>query len=330
MSGSAKIAITAVVAVLLPVVLGAAAASAIASAMFGSGASSLGDCSPAAAVHLTGYQPDQMTNATTIVAIGTQLKVSQEGQVVAIAAALQESGLHNLDHGDRDSLGLFQQRPSQGWGTPAQIMNPSYAATKFYNHLLAIPGWQQLSVNDAAQAVQRSGFPNAYGPHEQAAREIVAVLSGSACEPGSNTTVAVLGTGDCHHIQAPDYAAFTAISFACKQVGQPYVWGGNGLEQSGGFDCSGLTTAAYAAAGIGLPRTADSQYRAGPHVPADQPLFPGDLVFFGNEQHVHHVGLYIGAGLMIDAPDVGETVKSQPYKENDYLGATRPASAVGA
>jgi cell wall-associated NlpC family hydrolase len=86
-----------------------------------------------------------------------------------------------------------------------------------------------------------------------------------------------------------------------------------------------LITAAYAAAGITLPRTADSQYRAGPHVPAGQPLFPGDLVFFGSEQYVHHVGLYIGAGLMIDAPDFGQPVQSQPYKESDYLGATRPA-----
>jgi hypothetical protein len=116
--------------------------------------------------------------------------VPEQGQVAAIAAALQESGLRNLDHGDRDSLGLFQQRPSQGWGTPAQIMNPSYAATQFYRHLLAIPGWQQFSVNDDAQSVQRSGFPNAYGPHEQAAREIVAAMSGISCVPDPSATVA--------------------------------------------------------------------------------------------------------------------------------------------
>ena len=121
MSGSTKIAITAAVAFLLPIVLVAAAASAIASALFGGGASSLSDCSPprgtATAASSAGYQPDQMTNAATIVAVGKQLNIPQQGQVAAIAAALQESGLRNLDHGDRDSLGLFQQRPSQGWGT---------------------------------------------------------------------------------------------------------------------------------------------------------------------------------------------------------------------
>src|SRR6185437_5762273 len=100
------------------------------------------------------------------------------GWVVAIAAALQESGLANLDHGDLDSLGLFQERPSQGWGTAAQVMDPSYAATQFYRHLLAVPGWQQMTVNDAAQAVERSGFPDAYAKHEQTARQIVAAVSG--------------------------------------------------------------------------------------------------------------------------------------------------------
>lgn len=93
----------------------------------------------------------------------------------------------------------------------------------------------------------------------------------------------------------------------------------------GGFDCSGLTRAAYAAAGISLPRTAQTQYDAGPHVLAGQPLLPGDLVFYGIPANVRHVGLYIGGGLMIDAPDFGERVKSEPYKETDYLGATRPA-----
>src|SRR5882757_4099753 len=116
-----------------------------------------------------------MANATTIVAVGKQMNVPQQGWVVAIAAALQESDLVNVDHGDRDSLGLFQERPSQGWGTPAQVMNPTYAATQFYQHLLAVPRWQQMSVNDAAQAVERSGTPTAYAQHEQAARDVLGV-----------------------------------------------------------------------------------------------------------------------------------------------------------
>ena len=89
-----------------------------------------------------------------------------------------------------------------------------------------------------------------------------------------------------------------------------------------------LTTAAYRAAGLALPRTADTQYRAGPRVSDGQPLLPGDLVFYGNPHGtIHHVGLYLGAGLMIDAPDFGQVVKTQPYlyPGADYAGATRPA-----
>src|SRR5215468_6819688 len=122
------------------------------------------DCAPigTAGPGASGYRPDQIANAATIIAVGKQLAVPEPGWVVAIAATLQESGLRNLPYGDRDSLGLFQQRPSQGWGTPAQILDPTYTATQFYRHLLAVSGWQQMSVNDAVQAVQRSGYPDAY------------------------------------------------------------------------------------------------------------------------------------------------------------------------
>jgi cell wall-associated NlpC family hydrolase len=137
---------------------------------------------------------------------------------------------------------------------------------------------------------------------------------------------ASVGTGDCNAIQATNAVALTAINYACGQRGLPYVWGGNG-PQEGGFDCSGLTVAAYRAAGITLPRTAHAQFRAGPRVPDGQPLLPGDLVFYGTAAHIHHVGLYIGGGVMVDAPDVGQTVKVEPYRYrgDDYAGATRPA-----
>jgi cell wall-associated NlpC family hydrolase len=116
------------------------------------------------------------------------------------------------------------------------------------------------------------------------------------------------------------------IAFGRAQLGLPYVWGGDGPAE-GGFDCSGLTRAAYAAAGIAIPRTAQTQYTAGPPVPAGQPLEPGDLVFYGTTGHtIHHVGLYIGDGKMIHAPQSGDVVRISAYRwtGDDFWGATRP------
>jgi hypothetical protein len=106
--------------------------------------------------------PDQMANAATVAAVGISGGVPEQGIVVALATALQESKLHNLDAGDRDSIGLFQQRPSQGWGTADQIADPRYSAGEFYAALRKVPGWESMRVTDAAQAVQRSAHPEAY------------------------------------------------------------------------------------------------------------------------------------------------------------------------
>ncbi|MFD8632387.1 hypothetical protein ACFV17_09605, partial [Streptomyces sp. NPDC059656] len=125
-------------------------------------------------VHVDGLDlPDeQIPHARTIVATGITLEVPERGQVVALATAIQESRLRNLGYGDRDSLGLFQQRPSQGWGTAAQVRDPVYASTKFYQGLLKVPGWQQMTITQAAQAVQLSGFPDAYAQWEHLARAL--------------------------------------------------------------------------------------------------------------------------------------------------------------
>jgi hypothetical protein len=127
-----------------------------------------------------GLDLEQAANATTIASVGKRLSMPDHAITIALAAALQESGLHNLDYGDLDSLGLFQQRPSQGWGTPAQIMTPSYAAAAFYRRLTLVPGWQTLSVTDAAQRVQRSAAPNAYAEWEQQARAFAVAMTGEA------------------------------------------------------------------------------------------------------------------------------------------------------
>jgi murein DD-endopeptidase MepM/ murein hydrolase activator NlpD len=131
-----------------------------------------------------GMTPAQVSNASTIITVGQRMHVPQRGWIIAMATALQESQLINLGHlgenNDHDSLGLFQQRPSMGWGTPKQILDPEYAATVFYQRLLHVPDWQDLPVAVAAQQVQRSAFPNAYARHEQRASEIVdAYLAGA-------------------------------------------------------------------------------------------------------------------------------------------------------
>jgi hypothetical protein len=124
------------------------------------------------------FDLEQAANATTIAAVGKRMGLPDHAVTVAVAAALQESGLRNLTHGDRDSLGLFQQRPSQGWGAPSQILTPSYAAGAFYQHLVGVPGWQALPVTDAAQRVQRSGSPSAYARWETEARVIARATTG--------------------------------------------------------------------------------------------------------------------------------------------------------
>jgi cell wall-associated NlpC family hydrolase len=123
----------------------------------------------------------------------------------------------------------------------------------------------------------------------------------------------------------PGAAAARAVQFALAQLGVPYHWGG---ESASGFDCSGLVQAAYAAAGIQLPRVAQDQYDAGPPVPAGEPLAPGDLVFFGSDtSHVEHVGIVVAPGEMVDAPHTGAVVRIEAYDWPDFLGATRPAAA---
>jgi hypothetical protein len=105
--------------------------------------------------------------------VAEQMGLPRRAAVIAIATALQESFLRNINHGHLDSRGLFQQRPSAGWGSPSQIMNPEYSARKFYSKLREIDGWQRLPVTVAAQRVQISAFPWAYARWERAASQLV-------------------------------------------------------------------------------------------------------------------------------------------------------------
>jgi hypothetical protein len=124
--------------------------------------------------------PEQAANAATISAVGTTRDMPERAVTIALATALQESALRNLRHGDRDSLGLFQQRPSKGWGTADQIVDPVYAAGQFYEHLSEVPGYSRLPLTVAAQRVQRSAFPQAYAKHEPDATLLAAAFTGRA------------------------------------------------------------------------------------------------------------------------------------------------------
>ncbi|MET9605732.1 hypothetical protein ABZZ17_11790 [Streptomyces sp. NPDC006512] len=124
--------------------------------------------------------PEQARYAATIAAVGTTKGMPERAVTIAVATAMQESALRNLDHGDRDSLGLFQQRPSQGWGTPDQIMDPVYSAGIFYDRLEDVPGYAGMPLTVAAQKVQRSGFPDAYAKHEPDAVLLTAAFTGRA------------------------------------------------------------------------------------------------------------------------------------------------------
>jgi hypothetical protein len=121
---------------------------------------------------------EQAENATTIVAVAVRRGLPARAASIALATASQESKLRNLDHGDRDSLGLFQQRPSQGWGTRRQILNPYHAVNAFYDALVKVDGYQTMRITEAAQKVQRSGFPEAYADHEADGRALASALTG--------------------------------------------------------------------------------------------------------------------------------------------------------
>ncbi len=121
---------------------------------------------------------EQAENAALIVAMSIKRGMPARAASIALATAYQESKIYNIDHGDRDSIGLFQQRPSQGWGTRKQILDPVYSTNKFYDALEKVEGYQQMRVTVAAQTVQRSAFPEAYADHEEDARVLASALTG--------------------------------------------------------------------------------------------------------------------------------------------------------
>ena len=138
----------------------------------------------------------QLHHASTINAVGLSRGIAERGRIIAMATAYQESSLRNRANGDRDSVGLFQQRPSQGWGTKDEILDPIYSSGKFYDALLQVDDWPDLPLTEAAQKVQQSAYPDAYAKWEPQATTLVRALSGAApvrlgCRAGGHRPTAV-------------------------------------------------------------------------------------------------------------------------------------------
>lgn len=254
---------------------------------------------------------EQQQTVTEIIAIGKQRHLPALAWQVAIQAGMQESGLRNINYGDRDSVGIFQMRPSQGWGTPQQLTDPTYEINKFYDVLTGIPNWQQQRPGTDAQLVERSAFPLAYNNWEAMAASLVSKL-GSVTNPSGCSAQLVNNV-----VPAPTQAASVAIAFALSQIGKPYVWGATG---PGSYDCSGLMLRAYQAAGIDLPRVSADQYHAGALLPVRNAQ-PGDLMFLAYDPNdpatIHHVFMYLGNNMIVEAPYTGQNVREVPMNWNN-------------
>ncbi|MEV8181482.1 C40 family peptidase [Specibacter sp. NPDC078692] len=267
----------------------------------------------------------QATVAQAYIAVGRARSVPDNGIVIALMMALQESNMQMLANpsvpeslqyphdgvgSDHDSVGSAQQRPSAGWGSVAELMQAAYNAEAFYggpqgpNHgsplgLLDVRGWDQMDKGTAAQAVQGSAFPERYAQWESEAEAILKALGSS--------TVPADCTANSSGLPQPTMPADLSqlrraiIAYAQEGVGGAYVWGGTAFKA---WDCSGYVQWIYGKAGIQLPRT--EQWMAGS--PTTNPK-PGDLVVQNPDgpNHWGHVGIYAGNGMMYSAlnPAVG-------------------------
>lgn len=240
----------------------------------------------------------QLTVVQRIIDVGKQRNLPPRAWQIAIEAGMTESHLTNLPSGDRDSLGIFQMRPSAGWGTPEQLTNVDYEINKFYEKLLAnVPGWAQIRPGEAAQDVEQSAFPLRYNQWESMAAQLVSG-DGAALGGGCGTETATAGV-----------LAQQAINYSLAQIGKPYVWGAAGPDS---FDCSGLVQQAWKAAGVDIPKFTQTQYEQGGQQIPLSAAQPGDLIFWGygrDPRATHHVALYLGNNEIVQAPQPGETVE---------------------
>lgn len=297
-------------------------------------------CAPAGGAPggaVSGFSGAQLANAAAIVAAGVEVGAPQRAQVIAVATAMQESQLlmyanagdpvsmtlpHDRVGNDHDSVGLFQQRA--GWG-PVQVRMDAKASAKlFYGKLLALPGWDSMPLTEAAQSVQISALADAYTRWEQPANEVIGSVAGITCTGGAGGA-----------LLPANPLAKTVVQRALSQTGVPYVWAGGNAQgpTDGGFDCSGLMVYAFAGIAVNVPHQTQAIWAAfQPAITDPNSVQPGDMVLFSNNARpngIHHVGLYLGAGKMVHAPETGSTVKvvddiwANPYWKSQFIGAVR-------
>ncbi|HWC81303.1 MAG TPA: NlpC/P60 family protein [Pseudonocardiaceae bacterium] len=293
------------------------------------------------------FSAEQMTNANTIVSVTVNRRLPERAAVIAVTAALVESDLRNVAAGDRDSVGLLQERPSQGWGTPEDILNPAYATGTFLDHLIAVPNWPSLPPGAAEQDVERSAYPDRYAPEEPTATQLAARFwtttpdavgmltaddtSAGCPDQGAADTPSIAVSLPENFALPPDPRQAAVVSYALAQIGKPYEWGAKGPNA---FDCSGLVQAAWAAAGVALDAGTTSQVHDGNAVPGLDAVQPGDLLFtpgsLGSASNPRHVGLYIGHGLLINAYDTktGVIVQQLSTWTGHVVVIRRPAPAA--
>lgn len=316
-------------------------------------------CGPAGPARtITGHQldPEQLANAQILIATAAARGLPAQAAVVAVATALQESGLRNLPHGDRDSLGLFQQRAS--WAPAAVRLDPIASTGLFLDALARVPDWATLPVTVASDRVQHGAHPWAVAKWETLAAALVAdhadaftttpaptgpeALARTVLCPGqgADTNPASVDARVDSSLSPAGLAPVTGpqavvVAFALAQLGKPYVWGATG---PGSFDCSGLTMRAWAAAGVPIPRTTYLQIDTGTPIGSTGSLAPGDLLFTvgtGTATRPGHVGLYIGtingAPALVQAPRTGTTVQITPLSAwaSQIVAIRRPTTPTG-
>ena len=321
----------------------------------GLAAAAPGECAPAgSARQVTGVDLDaeQLANASLVTDVTSRLGLPPRAAVIAVATALQESSLRNVDHGDAagpDSRGLFQQR-IRYYGADVAT-DPARATAAFLVRLVELPNWATIPLTEAAAQVQRprADLVGEYARWEPVATDLVAsawpgpmsspptqdpgavgavTVSPAAtplCAQGGDGVPLVGGEGlPAGYVLPSAGQGATAVRQALAQVGKPYVWGGVGPD---GFDCSGLTMTSWAAAGVAIPRTAAVQSTTGVPVPGLSALQPGDLLFLagslGTASAPGHNGMYIGTvngvGYLVHAPQSGRSVEVRPLSRWDGL-----------